>query len=259
MNGSQTFSGNFIAALELVWGDGFLSPGGLEELGRIIGAIDISRARVLDIGCGIGGYSLGMLTHHAAGSVIGLDVEVSVLQRARTQACRSGLDQRSLFSLISPGPLPLADGCIDAVFSKDAFVGIDGKQVLFAELFRVLRPGGWLLAGDWLAGKSPPYSPAMTTWLGSIDVQLGLLTNGELQVMLAGSGFEDITITDRSSWAAIQTAQDREHICGKAMPLLIDLLGTYEANTLCERTGLRLQAITAGDLAPSHIRARKTC
>ncbi len=47
-----------IAMLEAVWGTGFLSPGGPEEVSRVIGAHDLRGKSVLDIGCGAGGIDV---------------------------------------------------------------------------------------------------------------------------------------------------------------------------------------------------------
>ena len=44
--------------LQLVWGEGFLSPGGPAEGARILEGSDIRGTRVLDIGCGLGAIDL---------------------------------------------------------------------------------------------------------------------------------------------------------------------------------------------------------
>ena len=49
-----------------------------------------------------------------------------------------------------PGPLPFADASFDIVFSKDALLHVPDKDALFAEIFRVLKPGGVFAASDWM-------------------------------------------------------------------------------------------------------------
>ena len=68
-----------IAMLESVWGEGFLSPGGAEEVARVVGGLDLAGKAVLDIGCGAGGIDIALVRQHGAGHVLGLDVEDSVL------------------------------------------------------------------------------------------------------------------------------------------------------------------------------------
>lgn len=43
-----------IEFLEHIWGDGFLSPGGPEEVARVLAGVDVAGAHVLDIGSGSG-------------------------------------------------------------------------------------------------------------------------------------------------------------------------------------------------------------
>ncbi|TIW19952.1 MAG: SAM-dependent methyltransferase, partial [Mesorhizobium sp.] len=42
-------------ALELIWGEGMLSPGGPEKVADMLEGMDISGRHVLDIGSGLGG------------------------------------------------------------------------------------------------------------------------------------------------------------------------------------------------------------
>ena len=45
--------------LEALWGEGYLSPGGPEEVARILAGLDLAGRIVLDIGCGSGGITVG--------------------------------------------------------------------------------------------------------------------------------------------------------------------------------------------------------
>src|ERR1700730_13224573 len=69
------------AFLQLVWGDGFLSPGGAEEVARLLEGSDISGCRVLDIGCGLCGICQLLVNRHGAGSVVGIDVDPVLLRQ----------------------------------------------------------------------------------------------------------------------------------------------------------------------------------
>ena len=44
--------------LKTVWGEGFLSPGGTDEIDEVLNGIDISGKTILDIGCGCGGAAI---------------------------------------------------------------------------------------------------------------------------------------------------------------------------------------------------------
>ena len=53
----------FVARLELLWGEGFLSPGGAQEVAELLSGFDLKSKRVLDIGCGIGGGLILIADH----------------------------------------------------------------------------------------------------------------------------------------------------------------------------------------------------
>ena len=47
--------------LKVVWGEGFLSPGGTAEIDEIMTGVDATGRAVLDIGCGCGGAAFHLL------------------------------------------------------------------------------------------------------------------------------------------------------------------------------------------------------
>ena len=96
-----------IAMLEAVWGEGFLSPGGPDEVARVVGDHNLAGKTVLDIGCGVGGIDLALVVRHGAGYMLGIDVEDSVLDRARTLIANADLVGRIGVAKVAPGPLPL--------------------------------------------------------------------------------------------------------------------------------------------------------
>ena len=65
----ELYTGNLISMLEVVWGEGWLSPGGPEEVARVLDGIDLKGKSVLDIGCGVGGVDFLLVEDHGAGFV----------------------------------------------------------------------------------------------------------------------------------------------------------------------------------------------
>ena len=109
-----------IAMLEAVWGTGFMSPGGPDEVARIVGLHDFTGKSVLDIGCGPGGIDLALVQNHGAGFVVGIDVEDPVLTRARALVTAADLTDRIGLVKVAPGPLPFPPATCDVVFSRTA-------------------------------------------------------------------------------------------------------------------------------------------
>jgi hypothetical protein len=53
--------------LEMIWGEGFLSPGGPAEVARILAGKDVAGRDILDIGSGMGGADIALVRNHGAG------------------------------------------------------------------------------------------------------------------------------------------------------------------------------------------------
>jgi phosphoethanolamine N-methyltransferase len=124
-----------IRFLETLWGDGYLSPGGVEEVDRVLTGLSLRGKHVLDLGCGSGGISVALVERHGAARVTGFDVEAPVVEQARARAEARSLTHCLAFVQGPPGPLPFPDDCFDVVFSKDSLVHVSDKEAMFAEIF----------------------------------------------------------------------------------------------------------------------------
>jgi arsenite methyltransferase len=103
---------------------------------------------VLDLGCGAGTDLLVAAQKVGpAGRAIGVDMTAAMLDRARESAAQMGLANVELHeSLIES--LPLADASVDVVISNGVIDLVPDKEAVFAEIDRVLRPGGRLQVAD---------------------------------------------------------------------------------------------------------------
>jgi arsenite methyltransferase len=103
---------------------------------------------VLDLGCGAGTDLLvAAQMVGPEGRAIGVDMTPAMLERARQSAAAMGLANVELHeSLIESLPLP--DESIDVVISNGVIDLVPDKDAVFAEIDRVLRPGGRLQLAD---------------------------------------------------------------------------------------------------------------
>ena len=116
--------------LKTVWGEGFLSPGGTDEIDEIMKGIVASGKNVLDIGCGCGGAAIHLIKNHGAKSVLGIDIESLVIKRAEELAVKYNLSNLAKFRCVKPGPLDILDESFDIVFSKEVFLHISDNDDL---------------------------------------------------------------------------------------------------------------------------------
>jgi arsenite methyltransferase len=103
---------------------------------------------VLDLGCGAGtDLLIAAQMVGPEGRVIGVDMTPAMLERAGSSAREMGLANIELHeSLIET--LPLNDASVDLVISNGVIDLIPDKEAVFAEIDRVLRPGGRLQLAD---------------------------------------------------------------------------------------------------------------
>jgi len=163
-----------VTMLEIIWGDGFLSPGGAEEVSLLLEGENIFGKTVIDIGCGIGGIDVLLVRKHGAVSVTGVDIEQPVFDRATTRAEAEGLSDRLTYQLVAPGPLPFDPESFEVVFSKDAMIHIPDKDTLFADVFRILCPGGLFIASDWMRRDDNPPTPEMEYYIEVEGLNFGM-------------------------------------------------------------------------------------
>ena len=159
MNNRIEYPEHLVTRVQTIWGEGFLSPGGPEEVREIVQGINLADKTILDIGCGTGGPAIVLAGETGATAVIGIDVQSKLLQLACKYARDAGVINKVEFRLVEPGPLPFEDNLFDVVFSKDALAHFADKEAIYREMLRVLRPGGVFLASDWLGGENTASSP----------------------------------------------------------------------------------------------------
>jgi ubiquinone/menaquinone biosynthesis C-methylase UbiE len=104
---------------------------------------------VLDIGCGTGTLAIAASRHVGApGNVRGIDASPSMIARAKRKAARAAVD--AAFQVAVAESLPFPDATFDVVFSTLMLHHLPRKtrQQCAAEIRRVLKPGGRVLAVD---------------------------------------------------------------------------------------------------------------
>ena len=112
--------------------------------------------KVVDVGSG-GGFDCFIAAAQVgpAGQVIGIDMTAEMLAKSRQTAQALGLGHVQFRDGLAEA-LPVEDAWADVVISNGVINLCADKQAVFAEIFRVLRPGGRLQFADIANGRPVP-------------------------------------------------------------------------------------------------------
>ena len=257
MSENIQYPDHFTKRLHIVWGDGFLSPGGPEEVSEILSDVDLDSKTVLDIGFGTGGPAIHIATTTNVTKVVGIDVEPQLQEEATKRAIAANIVDKLDFQIVEPGPLPFPDECFDVVFSKDSIIHIENKDDLFLEVFRVLKPGGKLCASDWLGSSNPEEQTAMEKVSEGTHLHFEMATAKEVELMLRNSGFVEISSRDRNAWFAELCRAEQELFQGSLYQELVDAVGEDIVNPWLDVRKAIAHSAFSGGLRPTHLFGRR--
>jgi SAM-dependent methyltransferase len=151
---------------------------------RVAAAVVGTPARVLDVGCGIGGSTAALAACWPDAALTGIGISERQLARARA-TCP---DARFIHA--DAVATPFGDAAFDAVIAIESALHFDARALFFAEARRLLAPGGTLALADLLAPSA--------AWPGAWSVPAANLgwTADRYAHELERAGFIDVAVSD---------------------------------------------------------------
>lgn len=116
-----------------------------EIAARMLERLEVVRLEpkaVLDVGCGTGFGTEGLLKRYPKARVIALDFAFPMLQHAKR---KGGFLRKPRCVCADAETLPLADNSVDLIYSNATIQWCNDLDETFREFLRVLRPGGLLM------------------------------------------------------------------------------------------------------------------
>jgi SAM-dependent methyltransferase len=191
--------------------------------------------RFLDVACGTGNAAL--IAARRGARVTGVDLAERLVGVARERAAAEGLEAE--FAVGDAVDLPLPDASFDVAVSVFGVIFAGDAPRAFAELIRVLRPGGRALISAWLpegaihtsVGISMRAVAAATG--GAPPPRFGWDDPGRVRELAAAHGatasFEDAELAFTAASPEAFVAADEDHPMRIATQPLLERAGTAEA------------------------------
>jgi SAM-dependent methyltransferase len=154
--------------------------------------------RVLDVGGGLGGPARTLATEIGC-SVEVLDVTEEFCRAGEMLTTRTGLGDLVSFRYASALDMPHPDASFDAVWVQHSSMNIADKERVYAEIHRVLRPGGHLALHEIMAGPvAPIHFPV--PWARGPEISFLRLPE-EVRALIASIGFDESAWVDDTASA----------------------------------------------------------
>jgi SAM-dependent methyltransferase len=153
---------------------------------------------ILDLGSG-GGFDCFLAARQTGttGLVIGVDMTPDMISKARANAAKGG-HANVEFRLGEIENLPVADRSVDLILSNCVINLSPDKPRVYAEAFRVLKPGGRIAVSDIVALQPIPaeLKADFAAYTGCVS---GAASVAELENMLSAAGFAKVLVEVKES------------------------------------------------------------
>ncbi|XP_058192329.1 phosphomethylethanolamine N-methyltransferase-like isoform X1 [Rhododendron vialii] len=184
---------NGILRYERVFGQGFVSTGGMGTTKEFVAKLDLKPGqKVLDVGCGIGGGDFYMAESFDV-HVVGIDLSINMVSFALERAI--GLNCSVEFEVADCTKKSYPDNSFDVIYSRDTILHIQDKPALFKSFYKCLKPGGKVLISDYCKSAEPP-SLEFAAYIKQRGYDLhSVEAYGQ---MLRDAGFDEVVAEDRT-------------------------------------------------------------
>lgn len=158
---------------------------------------------VLDLGSGAGiDVFLAAKAVGPTGRAIGVDMTPAMVERARANARQAGFTNVE-FRLGEIEAMPVADGSIDLVLSNCVINLVPDKVQAFAEMWRVLKPGGRFCISDVVSRGEVPAEMRGDPRLWA-SCLAGAVDGDEYLALLGRAGFQEVRVAHEEEFSYLK-------------------------------------------------------
>jgi len=170
---------------------------GLEATEELATALGVEATdHLLDVGSGIGGPARYFANRFNC-KVTGIDLTEEFCKAAQLLTERVGLIDRIQFEQGDALNMSFPDAKFDGAYSMNVSMNVADKGALYAEIHRVLRPGGWLALSELAKGRGGEMIYP-TPWAATAASSF-LATADETRSKLEDQGFTILSFRDTTN------------------------------------------------------------
>lgn len=214
------------------------------ELVEVLGLT--GESQVLDLGSGLGGPAR-TLAEVTGCTVTGVDLTPEFCEVATALSEWTGMSDHTRFGVGDATATGLPDATVDAALTVHAAMNISNKPALYAEAFRVLRPGGRFVVYDVLQGEGGDVHYPVP-WATDPSTSF-LATPEDMRALLPAAGFEIISEVDSSDESLVWFQEMRARLERDGPPpvsfaaFLGDAIGQMTANQVANLAERRIRTV----------------
>ncbi len=215
--------------------DGVPGTGELKFIAFLVSTAGAGRDdRVLDVACGTGALTNAFAAR--CGAAVGLDIMAPALAQARAQARERGLANVE-FTLGELERMPFANGQFTGAACRFSFHHFVNPAQVFAEMARVIAPGGWMIIADMTASEDKAKAALHNELERLADpTHARTLAASEFEQMFAAHGFRIVMKIARDARTTLDEWIGFNHAPPAAAARIRELM---EGSLDGDRAGLR--------------------
>jgi SAM-dependent methyltransferase len=238
-----------LKVLAAIWGEGFLGPGGAEEVLLLSKPLGLNETHsVLNLGAGLGGATRALATASGAW-VTGYEPDADLAEAGQEISARLKLDKKAEIRPLDPGNPQIRKGYYHHALALEALWRIPDKAPVIAALVAGVKPQGQVVLTDLALGTpSPSAERTFNAWsrlegaapcLAGEKVMTGLLAREGLEVRICEEISQRHIAQTVSAWAGFVEELKRDR---PAHPFAAEIVNEAER---CLR---RIELLRAGRL-----------
>ena len=181
-----------------------------------------------------------------------------MIERARRNISRAGLESKIQAHLVISDEYPFDDKSFDIAFSKDSMLHIQDKAGLYLEIIRMLKPNSYFVFSDWLCSKDADEKPEFIEYNQLTHLEIRWQTEQQVADQLKIAGFKEIRVSEQMDPYIKSTEIELGYIHGKLKPQFLNMMDSETFDKFVAIKTANLSAAKSGALRPTHVCCMKS-